>query len=225
MEYKICTKCKQKKPETLDYFSKQKTGKNGFFSQCKECRQEFKQKYRKNAKINKLTQKRLKELLHYNPETGIWTWKVDRSNISAGERAGYIHPLGYRCICIYGAEYKSSILAFLYMEGYFPEYCVDHINRTKDDDRWSNLRHVTHMCNNRNKSIGSNNKSGITGVRFRKQNKKWVAQITNNYKKTHLGYFDTKEEAALARYKAEMENGWVTCNTISSAGNYLKLKK
>ena len=81
---------------------------------------------------------------------------------------------------------------------------VDHINRNRLDNRKENLRKCTLTENARNISIQKNNKSGITGVRFNKQLNKWTAEIKVNYKKICLGTFDTKEEAAKARYDAEL---------------------
>ena len=82
---------------------------------------------------------------------------------------------------------------------------VDHINRIKHDNRKNNLRKCTQSENTRNKSIRKNNKTGITGVGFNKQLNKWTAEISVNYNRMYLGIFSTKEEAAEARLKAELE--------------------
>ena len=115
----------------------------------------------------KLTQKRLKELLHYDPETGIFT-RIKKVRGGLGENpneAGSIKTKhDYRIIGIDNKSYKASRLAFLYMEGYFPENIVDHKNRIKSDDRYKNLRQVTQQCNVKNCSIRKNNKSGVSGV-------------------------------------------------------------
>ena len=105
-----------------------------------------------------LTQARLKELLHYDPSTGIFTrLKTVSNNGKKGAIAGGVCKInGYRRIVV---DYKTciaSLLAWLYMEGYWPEHEIDHINRIKHDDRWENLRHVTHQCNVRNSSISKN---------------------------------------------------------------------
>ena len=89
----------------------------------------------------KLTQKKLKKILKYNSETGVFTWLVSKSGIKR-KLAGSIDREGYRRIGIEGKNYSASRLVWLYMEGYFPEYQIDHINRIKNDDRWENLRHV-----------------------------------------------------------------------------------
>lgn len=91
---------------------------------------------------NKLTQKRLKKLLYYNPDTGIFTWKINSRRSLKDAPAGNLHPSGYIRIGIDSKEYRAHRLAFLYMEGYIPENDVDHINRVRDDNRWKNLREL-----------------------------------------------------------------------------------
>lgn len=78
---------------------------------------------------------------------------------------------------------------------------VDHINRDTLDNRRSNLRAVTIQWNLRNQKR-PNNKTGVTGVAIA-HNGKYSAQIKHNYKKIHLGVFNTIKEAATARKKAE----------------------
>lgn len=84
---------------------------------------------------------------------------------------------------------------------------VDHINRNKKDNRLCNLRVCGKSLNAFNVDIRKNNTSGVTGVWFRKDTKKWVAEIKKDYKKICLGCYKTKEEAVLARKKAEKEIG------------------
>jgi hypothetical protein len=84
----------------------------------------------------KLTQEKLKEALHYDPVTGIFTWIRNRIGHKAGTQAGYLNPAGYRSICINYRSYQASHLANLYMEGYLPEYEMDHRNRVRWGDSW-----------------------------------------------------------------------------------------
>jgi len=150
-------------------------------------------------------QNELKELLEYDPETGVWTWLVSRNGTKGiGSVAGYIQQ-GYRRIKINGKDYRAARLAHLYMTGEWPENEIDHENRIKDDDRWENLRPATRLENNRNQGIRKDNTSGHKGVYWHKQRKKWVAQIVVNRKKIHLGYFDNLEEAVQCRKKAELK--------------------
>lgn len=75
---------------------------------------------------------------------------------------------------------------------------VDHINHNMLDNRKSNLRICTHKENMMNRPKVKNNTSGYTGVTWHKQWKKWMASISVNGGKIHLGYFSDKEEAAKA---------------------------
>lgn len=97
-----------------------------------------------------LSQEYLKSILHYDPETGILSWKVDRRRVKIGQIAGYL-CLGYVAIGIDGKLYKGHRLAWLYMTGEWPKDEIDHINRTKHDNRWVNLREATkeQNCDNR----------------------------------------------------------------------------
>jgi hypothetical protein len=84
---------------------------------------------------------------------------------------------------------------------------IDHINRNKKDNRLCNLRICDKSINAFNIGIKSNNTSGVTGVWFRKDTKKWVAEIKKNYKKISLGCYEKKEDAIKARKEAEIKIG------------------
>lgn len=153
-----------------------------------------------------LTQQRLKELLHYDPETGLFKWIVSRRGVpKKGSVTGWYDKDGYHLITIDYKRYQAHRLAFLYMTGTFPTDQVDHINRIKDDNRFDNLRLVSNLENGHNKSIHKNNTSGVTGVDWYKQKKKWRARIRVNYKQIHLGLYGTIEEAKKARDNAKIK--------------------
>jgi hypothetical protein len=78
----------------------------------------------------------------------------------------------------------------------------DHINRDKSDNYRRNLRAATRRQNLCNRGRRRDNTSGYIGVGWKKQYKKWQAQIKANCKLKHLGYFDDKKEAAKAYNKA-----------------------
>jgi hypothetical protein len=98
-----------------------------------------------------LTQARLKQLLDYDPETGVFTWRVNRGGAAkAGTRAGCPTPFYYRVIRIGGRSRREHSLAWLYVHGHWPADELDHINRVRDDNRIANLREVTHAENMQN---------------------------------------------------------------------------
>ena len=143
-----------------------------------------------------ITQKELKRILHYNPETGDFTWKV---SYVAGQNIGQIADttikIGYSVIKINNRVHFAHRLAFLYMTGVFPENTVDHIDHNRANNVWSNLISVTHKINMKNQSKAKNNSSGMTGVIWHKLRKKWQAYIRINKKRIHLGNYNTEEEA------------------------------
>ena len=172
----------------------------------------------------KLTQEKLKELLHYDPDTGVFTNKIDRGKrAKKGNVAGIFHvSTGYWQIYVEGKTYRAHRLAFLFMEGYFPENDIDHIDRNKINNKWNNLREVSTSCNVKNSNIRSDNTSGVKGVWKNKKNK-WIAEIKVP-KKIYLGSFDNLIDAVRARWNAEVKYNFPNCNTTSSAYNYLKEK-
>ena len=173
--------------------------------------------------LQKITQRKLKELLDYDPLTGLFTCKVKRSpRAMPGTIAGGKDSDGYISICICGAKQKAHRLAFLWMEGYFPENDVDHIDRNPSNNKWENLREVSRQCNLRNCEIGSNNRSGVTGVSYAKRDKTWKACVKISYKNIYLGSFVKKYDAVKARWEAEIKYNFPNCNTTSSAYRYLQ---
>lgn len=156
--------------------------------------------------MTELTQERLKELLHYDPETGIFTNLTQRGKVKKGAVAGSKYSTGYICIEIYYKRYQAHRLAWLYVYGEFPANQIDHINEIKDDNRIVNLRSATNLENQHNvSSLQSNNTSGFRGVFWRKNRKKWKAIIYLNGRPKHLGHFDTAEEASEAYVTAKRE--------------------
>jgi len=151
-----------------------------------------------------MTQEKLKSLLKYDKETGIFVWDIDKQKTRKGKKAGYIKKeSGYLMIMIDGKNYRGHHLAWLYEYGYLPKE-IDHINHIRSDNRISNLREVTRSENLRNQSKPKN-KSGYYGVYWSNTKNKWYAQIFIKRKSKHLGYFRTKEEAIKKRKSVEAE--------------------
>ena len=154
-----------------------------------------------------LTQARLKELLHYDPDTGALTWRVAPSNcVKAGSVAGAITAYGYVQVSVDSTLHRAHRLAFLYMVGEIPPNAVDHVNGDRADNRWCNLRLATPSENQQNlRGPLSNSKSGLLGVSWHARGKKWQAQIKVDAVKHHLGCFTDKHEAHAAYLKAKAE--------------------
>lgn len=170
----------------------------------------------------KLTQERLKELLDYDPETGVFTRKKGVKGANKGDIAGCLNKsVGYWMIGIDKENYRAHRLAFLFMEGYLPENQIDHIDRNRINNKWNNLREVSQSCNARNSNVASNNKSGVKGVCWDSSRKKWRVEIKVP-RKINIGRFDNFIDAVKARWGFEVEHNFPNCNTTSSAYNYLK---
>lgn len=148
-----------------------------------------------------LTVDRLRELLDYDPETGVFVWRVDKGRSKKGKAAGYIDRRGYRKITIDGAVYAAHRLAWFYVHGEWPGE-LDHINLNKVDNRIDNLREATRTQNYANRPALRISASGVKGVSWHKKTGKWVAQISASHRKYHLGLFETKGEAAKAYEEA-----------------------
>lgn len=153
-----------------------------------------------------MTQEECKRLLHYNPETGIFTRLVsNNSKVKVGDVVGFKVTDGYLRTKINNITYSLHRLAFLYITGRFPEKHIDHINHIPDDNRWCNLREVSHKENCINRSRRSDNKSGTTGVYYHNKDKRWIATISINGKNKRLGCFINIEKTIKIRKEAEIK--------------------
>jgi hypothetical protein len=139
-----------------------------------------------------MTPERLRELLHYSPNTGLFAWALSRRRCRVGGKTGCVAKNGYIVIRLDDTLYLAHRLAWLYQTGKWPAHQIDHINGDRADNRWRNLREVTNAENAQNKRVKLG-KSGFRGVRS--ENRKWLAEIKVNYKPIRIGLFDTPEEA------------------------------
>jgi hypothetical protein len=153
-------------------------------------------------KANKImiTQEELKDLLTYNPETGIFNWIKRNGNI-----AGSTNVRGYVTISISDKDYLAHRLAWFYVKGANPINLIDHVNGVCDDNRIINLREASRSQNAWNQIISTRNTSGLKGVSWDKHRNKWKAQIQILRKVKHIGYFTDKNEAYQAYCKAADE--------------------
>jgi hypothetical protein len=157
-----------------------------------------------------LTADRLREVLDYDKLTGVFMWRAALSNrVKIGDVAGRVRTHGYRTIGIDGSRYPAGSLAWFYVHGRWPDGEIDHKNTVRDDQRFENLRDVTHLGNMHNQRMARrNNKSGFLGVSPRRG--KFLAQIRIDGKQRHIGMFETPELAHTA-YIAAKRQFHATC--------------
>lgn len=154
--------------------------------------------------MNTLTQQEAHRLLDYDPNTGVFRWKLQRRGVSTGRALGTDNGFGYLRITVCGHSHYAHRLAWLYVHGVLPDCEVDHINGNKSDNRISNLRLASRLENAQNKHRPqSNNKSGHLGISWHKKAKKWQVHICSCRKRHYLGVFETIEEAQIAYLKAK----------------------
>lgn len=157
-----------------------------------------------------LTVERLKELLHYDPETGEFTRLVARSGPrgKVGSVVGTPDDEGYLRIAIDGQRYKAHRLAVLYITGNWPAEVVDHLDGDPTNNSWRNLHCCSHKENMRRQRLRTDNTSGVKGVGFCKRHGKWLAYIKVDGVNHELGFFEDRESAIAARKAAEDELGY-----------------
>lgn len=153
--------------------------------------------------FNRLDRERLLHLLAYEPDTGLFRWRLSRAcRGSAGQVAGSTNRAGYVEISVDERKYLAHRLAWLFVHGEHPSLELDHLNGIRNDNRIANLRLATRTVNNQNRTRPqATNRLGFLGVspdraRFR-------AQIQVAGKKLHVGTFDTPEEAHSAYVAAK----------------------
>ncbi|WP_072270300.1 HNH endonuclease [Serratia marcescens] len=153
--------------------------------------------------INLISHDELKKIIHYDPDTGIFVWALNRmGGAKRGSIAGTLTPDGYVKISVKNKSVFAHRLAWFYLYGKWPSKHIDHIDRDKSNNRISNLREATRSQNGANIGLKSHNTSGFRGVSYSKEHCKWFAQITHNGKKAFLGYYKTPELANEAYQKS-----------------------
>lgn len=144
-----------------------------------------------------LTVERLREVLHYEPATGVFTWQVRLGHQGpVGSRAGSIYANGRRYIAIDKRRHFASRLAWLFVHGRWPIGQIDHVNCVRNDDRIDNLREATPAQNIANRSVTKRSHTGIKGVGH--HGRGYRARIRVNDTLIALGTFKTPERASEA---------------------------
>ena len=149
------------------------------------------------VKATPLSAERLREVVAYNPETGVFTWKLSiATKTKVGNECGGLTKKGYRHFCVDGKLHLAHRLVWLHVYGHWPVGEIDHKNGMKADNRLTNLRDVPNIVNQQNRKVAIvGSKSGLLGVGWYEPLNKWVAKIRANGQVHHLGYYADKHKA------------------------------
>ena len=154
-----------------------------------------------------ISAKEFKTIYEYNPETGVFTRIRKTSNNTVLGSGGYLRPDGYYSLSVDrgGERILAHRCAWLYMTGEFPPegFEVDHRNRNRGDNRWSNLRLADRPLQLINTSPRSDNTSGLKGVSWSKEKRAWHSYINLHGKRVNLGRYKDWFDAVCARKSAE----------------------
>jgi len=146
--------------------------------------------------VQDLARDALRELLDYDPETGVFKWRKTGRGRKRVE-AGAARRDGRVVIRINKKLYLRSRLAFLWMTGEWPgdRLEVDHIDGDPTNDRWDNLRLATSSQNKHNRRARKESRSGLKGAIWHERDQSWAARIMVDGRNLALGTFKTPEEA------------------------------
>lgn len=169
----------------------------------------------------------LRKLLRYEPETGRLYWlerdgscfsdgfrtakhqaALFNSTLAGKEAFSTLHQEGYLRGRVLNKTQAAHRVAWAIYYGTWPVGEIDHINGNPSDNRIENLREVCHQENGRNQKLPVNNSSGVMGVYYNKQTRKWIACISNGGARRHLGSFSEFDEAVAVRKRAERAYGY-----------------
>jgi hypothetical protein len=169
----------------------------------------------------RITQAFVRDVLDYDPDTGEFRWRLRTPNEhysehaccvlnarDAGKVAGTPTHQNYLRLQLLGDKYLLHRVAYLWLEGEWPDGEVDHIDGDPTTNAWRNLRVVTKAQNRRNAARRNDNTSGVTGVWRLPNNGKWLAYIRFNTRLIRLGRYADFEAAVAARRAAEIRYGF-----------------
>ena len=158
-----------------------------------------------NLPIALPSQEYLKQVLDYNPDTGVFKWRVSTGHQGrVGDIAGTVVTRGYRQIKLGKKSYREHRLAWKYVYGVDPVDLLDHIDGDTGNNAINNLREVNSKQNSFNKKRSNRNSSGFTGVYWVESRKRWLVAIRNGVLK-HRGSFDSLIDAVAERIRAEIQ--------------------
>lgn len=158
-----------------------------------------------SKKVSEETSTLIKERFTYDPNTGVFYWKVDVGTRARRGGVAGTYCKGYLYLKVNKEKFSAHRVAYYLMTGVWTELQIDHINQDRGDNRWCNLRAVTNTMNTQNSSMNKNNTSGTTGVCWDSSRQRWIVQISFKGKRMCLGCYKCKELAVFVRQEAERQ--------------------
>ena len=155
-----------------------------------------------------LTAARLREILDYDQDTGVFRWRVPVGrwgHIKPGTVAGGPNFYGHLRLFIGGKSFYCHRLAWLYVTGEWPAGDIDHIDGDNSNNRFSNLRDIAHQTNTENRRKAPKGKPSKLplGVSIDKRDGAYRASIMSNGKSIALGRYTSPEMAHAAYIDAK----------------------
>lgn len=147
----------------------------------------------------------LKRQLSYDSRTGVLRWKIRKPRVRPGMVAGSRNQSGYMTVTVDGVAMKCHRVAWAIHHGRWPRRRVDHRDGNGFNNQIGNLREATHGQNIANSKLRSDSTSGVKGVHFQKDMQKWIAYVSHNGVRHHIGTFDCPNEAKRARDRKARE--------------------
>ncbi len=156
----------------------------------------------------------LRKVLRYEPDTGKLFWLVRTPDTFldgvanaehicrrwngkyAGKEAFTANDRGYKQGSVFGLNFRAHQVIWAMMTGEWNAADIDHIDMNKSNNSWANLRAASRSENKFNVGLRPDNTSGIKGVWYHSQCRKWAAEVYANGKKHSLGVFPTKQDAS-----------------------------
>jgi hypothetical protein len=141
----------------------------------------------------------LHELLAYDPENGIITWRNPGYRAAIKETAGTLNGVGGTLIMINQVQYLARKIVWCMMTGLWPALEVNHLDADNTNFKWSNLRLASRSENAVTRKRRKDNTSGHKGIYWCRQTQKWRVIISNNGQTEHLGRFEELDDAIRER--------------------------
>lgn len=152
-------------------------------------------RYSRRYNKEPLTVERVKCLFIYDPDSGVFTRRVQVSNQHVGDTVGCLGKRGYLVANIDGKIQYLHRVAWLYMTGSWPVKKLGHKNRIKTDNRWDNLRIASDYQNASNTSRKNKSNTDVRGVYFCTRTSMYVAEVRHRGKRVLYKRYKTLEEA------------------------------